>query len=85
VLALGAQGVTARLVGLNASLKDLPQVLMTEAEAGRVRHGGVVEVPGELTGLHRVLEPSGALLAVADVVRGRLAYRRVFLPDPGSK
>ena len=68
------------MVGLNDSLKDLPALQVTEAEATRVRHGGVVEVTGR-TGLHRVLEPSGALLAVAEVARGRLVYRRVLLPE----
>ena len=78
-----AQGaaVVSRLVGLNDALKDLPALTVTEAEATRVRHGGVVEVPGTVLGLHRVLEPSGALLAVAEATRGRLVYRRVFLPE----
>ena len=73
-------GAAVTLVGLNDALKDLPSLQVTEAEASRVKHGGVVEVSGK-TGLHRVLEPSGALLAVADIVRGRLLYRRVLLPE----
>jgi tRNA pseudouridine55 synthase len=73
-------GGAVTLVGLNDALKDLPSFQVTEAEAARVKHGGVVEVSGK-TGLHRVLEPSGALLAVADIVRGRLVYRRVLLPE----
>ena len=81
VVAQGAAAAEARLVGLNDSLKDLPSLIVTEAEAARVRHGGLVEVPGQLTGLHRVLEPSGALLAVAEAARGRLVYRRVLLPE----
>lgn len=80
VVAGGPALVQARLVGLNESLKDLPALQVTEAEATRVRHGGVVEVAGR-TGLHRVLEPSGELLAVAEVTRGRLVYRRVLLPE----
>lgn len=78
-----AQGpaVAARLVGLNDALKDLPELRVTEAEATRVRHGGVVEVGAQLTGLYRVIEPSGALLAVAEAARGRLVYRRVLLPE----
>ena len=81
VVAQGAAVASARLVGLNDALEDLPFLKVTEAEAARVRHGGLVEVAGQLTGLHRVLEPSGALLAVAEVSRGRLVYRRVFLPE----
>ena len=80
LLAAGPELAQSRLVGLNDSLKDLPALQVTEAEATRVRHGGVVEVTGR-TGLHRVLEPSGALLAVAEVARGRLVYRRVLLPE----
>ncbi len=70
---------TSPLVGLNDSLKDLPSLQVTDAEAARVRHGGVVEVSPTLTGVHRVIEPGGGLLAVADAVRGRLVYRRVLL------
>lgn len=78
-----AQGpaMESRLVGLNESLQDLPALQVTEAEATRVRHGGVVEVGAQLTGLHRVLESSGALLAVAEATHGRLVYRRVLLPE----
>jgi tRNA pseudouridine55 synthase len=65
-------------VSLNDSLKDLPEHRVSDAEAQRVRHGGVVEVSPTLTGVHRIIEPSGALLAVADAVRGRLVYRRVL-------
>jgi tRNA pseudouridine55 synthase len=80
VQALG-RGVAARLVGLDEALTDLPGLVVTAAEAGRVRHGGVVEVSTSRAGLHRVLDPGGALLAVAEVVQGRLVYRRVLLPD----
>jgi tRNA pseudouridine55 synthase len=68
-----------QLVGLADALSDLPRHLLTHAEAMRARHGGVVEVPPMLTGTLRVFEPSGALLAVADAVKGRLVYRRVLL------
>ena len=81
VVAQGAAVAASRLVGLNDSLKDLPALTVSEAEATRVRHGGLVEVSGQLTGLHRVLETSGALLAVAEATRGRLVYRRVLLPE----
>ena len=70
---------SSTLVSLNDSLKDLPEHRVSDAEAQRVRHGGVVEVSPTLTGVHRIIEPSGALLAVADAVRGRLVYRRVLL------
>ena len=75
-----AQGktVASRLVGLSDSLKDVPAHHLTEAEAARARHGGVVEVAPTLTGTLRVFEPSGALLAIADAVKGRLVYRRVL-------
>lgn len=81
VVAQGAPLARARLVGLNDSLSDLPALSVTQAEAGRVKHGGLVEVPGQRTGLHRVLDPAGALISVAEVTRGRLVYRRVFLPE----
>ncbi len=80
VVALGP-AVAPRLVGLSDSLKDVPSLQLTEAEASRARHGGVVEVPEALTGLLRVFEPNGSLLALADAVKGRLVYRRVLLPD----
>lgn len=70
---------TSTLVGLNDSLKDLPELQVNDVEAARVRHGGVVEVSPSLTGVYRVIEPNGSLLALADAVRGRLVYRRVLL------
>jgi tRNA pseudouridine55 synthase len=75
-----AQGpaVASRLVGLSDSLKDVPAHQLTEAEASRARHGGVVEVAAGLTGTLRVFEPNGTLLAIADAVKGRLVYRRVL-------
>jgi tRNA pseudouridine55 synthase len=72
------QAVAPRIVGLSDSLKDVPALHLTEAEAARARHGGVVEVAPSLTGVLRVFEPSGALLAIADAVKGRLVYRRVL-------
>ena len=70
-----------RVVGSSDALKDLPVVTLSAAEAERARHGGVVEVAASLTGTHRVLEPSGALLAIADAGKGRLAWRRVLTRD----
>ncbi len=80
VVAQGA-AVAPRLVGLSESLKDVPALHLTEVEAGRARHGGVVEVAPTVLGLHRVFDPGGKLLALADVVKGRLVYRRVLLVD----
>lgn len=77
VQALGPKAA-ARLVPLVDALADLPEVQVTEAEAARVRHGGVVEVASPKAGVVRVMGPGGVLLAVADVQRGRLVYRRVL-------
>jgi len=49
------------------------------AEAQRVSHGVPVEVPAGLPGRVRVMGPDGALLAVAEVVAGRLRYLRVLV------
>lgn len=71
----------ARLVSMADALVDVPALPVTAAEAERVRHGGVVEVPASLTGLHRVVGPGDELLALADAERGRLKYRRVLTRD----
>jgi tRNA pseudouridine55 synthase len=75
-----AQGAAleARLVSVADALADVPALAVTAREAERVRHGGVVEVPASLSGLHRVVGPGGELLALADAERGRLRYRRVL-------
>jgi tRNA pseudouridine55 synthase len=70
-----------RLVPMSEALADLPSLVVTLAEAARVRHGGVVEVPAALQGLHRVLGPHQELLALAEAERGRLKYRRVLTRD----
>lgn len=67
-----------RLVPVALALADLPALTVTADEAARVRHGGLVEVPRPAPGLHRVLGPAGELLAVAEIDRGRLVYRRVL-------
>jgi tRNA pseudouridine55 synthase len=72
------ESVPPRLIGLDLALSDLPELVLTEAEAARARHGGLVEVPPSVQGLLRVKAPGGALIAVAEVARGRLVYRRVF-------
>lgn len=84
VLAQGT-AVLSRLVGLNDSLKDIAELRVNAAEAERVRHGGLVEVSKQHSGLYRVIEPAGELLAVAEAVRGRLVYRRVLLPEQASR
>ncbi|MBL8911388.1 MAG: tRNA pseudouridine(55) synthase TruB [Archangium sp.] len=70
---------SAKLVSLSDALKDVPELKLSAVEAGRVKHGGLVEVPASLTGVHRVIDPSGALLAIAEAVKGRLVYRRVLV------
>jgi tRNA pseudouridine55 synthase len=67
-----------RLVTLDQALADLPELVLGAAEAERVRHGGLVEVPPPVQGLLRAKGPGGELLAVAEAVRGRLVYRRVL-------
>jgi tRNA pseudouridine55 synthase len=67
-----------RLVSLADALADVAELVVTAAEAERVRHGAVVEVAPSLTGLFRVLGPGRELLALAEAVRGRLRYRRVL-------
>jgi tRNA pseudouridine55 synthase len=76
-----AQGpaVASRLVGLSDALSDIPELKITAVEAARVKLGGAVEVALTLTGLHRIVEPTGTLLAIADAVKGRLVYRRVLI------
>jgi tRNA pseudouridine55 synthase len=66
-----------KLVGLQDALVDMPSVQVTAAQAQKVVHGGLVEVPPR-AGLFRVLGPGGELLAVAEAERGRLTYKRVF-------
>lgn len=67
-----------RLVGINDALVDIPSLQLNAVEAARARHGGVVELSRSLSGLHRVLDAQGGLLALAEVEKGRLVYRRVL-------
>jgi len=67
-----------RLVPVSEALVDLPAVRVSAADAERVSHGVPVEAPS-LPGRVRVVGPSEALLAVAEVVRGRLRYLRVLV------
>lgn len=78
VVSAGAT-IGPRLLGLNDALVELPLLTLTDAEAARVRHGGVVEVSSQLHGVHRLVDASGALLALAEAQGGRLVYRRVLV------
>jgi tRNA pseudouridine55 synthase len=78
--ALAKEGVLAsRLVSMSDALVELPAVRVSVAEAERVSHGVPVEVPVGQPGRVRVMGPDGALLAVAEVVAGRLRYLRVLV------
>ena len=78
--ALAGEGaLTPRLVTMSDALVELPEVRVGAAEAQRVSHGVPVEVPAGLPGRVRVMGPDGALLAVAEVVAGRLRYLRVLV------
>ena len=66
-----------KLVPMGEALKEMPALTVSEAVAPKVLHGGVVELSGP-PGLHRILSPSGELLAIAEIDRGRLKYRRVM-------
>jgi tRNA pseudouridine55 synthase len=74
----GVAAAAGRLVSLEDALAFLPEVKTTAAEAERVRHGGVVEVPRPDAAVVRVTGPSGEVLALAEVKRGRLVYKRVL-------
>lgn len=73
---LGASAVQS-LVSMEEALREMPAFTVSAAEVSRVLHGGVVELAGP-AGVHRVLSPSGQLLAIAELVGGRLKYRRVM-------
>ncbi|RKH10690.1 tRNA pseudouridine(55) synthase TruB [Corallococcus sp. CA053C] len=70
--------VAGRLVSLGEALTELPSVRVNAEDARRVSHGVPVEV-SPLPGKVRVLGPDDALLAMAEVVGGRLRYLRVFV------
>jgi tRNA pseudouridine55 synthase len=80
-LAQGPEGlaaVRARLLSPADMLPELPALRVSAADAVKVGHGLPLPVHVESRGRVRVLGPSGALLAVADVREGRLAYVRVL-------
>jgi tRNA pseudouridine55 synthase len=74
----GPDAVAGRLASVDESLAFLPEVATTAAEADRVKHGGVVEVARPDCSLVRVTAPDGAVLALAEVRRGQLVYKRVL-------
>jgi tRNA pseudouridine55 synthase len=77
-LARTPEALAKRLVPISQALTDLPAVRVSAADAARVSHGVPVEAPAH-PGRVRVVDPSDALLAVAEVVRGRLRYLRVLV------
>ncbi|MBN9683400.1 MULTISPECIES: tRNA pseudouridine(55) synthase TruB [unclassified Corallococcus] len=77
LVSLSREAVAGRLVSLADALTDLPVVRVNAEEARRVLHGVPVEV-APVPGRVRVLGPDDALLAMAEVVGGRLRYHRVF-------
>ncbi len=74
----GAEAVAGKLASLDESLAFLPEVKTNEAEADRVKHGGVVEVARPDEAMVRVTGPTGEVLALAEIRRGRLVYKRVL-------
>ncbi len=77
-LAQEREPVVRRLLTMAQALTHLPAIRVSAAEATRVSHGVPLEaapVPGRV----RVLGPDDRLLAVAEVVKGRLSYLRVLV------
>jgi tRNA pseudouridine55 synthase len=69
--------VARKLLSLSEALAHLPSLRVSAADAARVTHGVPLEAP-PMAGRLRVLGPDEALLAVAEVVKGRLSYLRVL-------
>lgn len=76
-LAQDRAAVARRLLSVSEALANLPSLSVSAADATRVSHGVPLEAPA-MPGRLRVLGPEGRLLAVAEVVRGRLRYLRVL-------
>lgn len=76
-LAQDPGAVARRLLPISEALAQLPALRVGAADATRVSHGVPLEAP-PMPGRIRVLGPEGALLAVAEVVKGRLRYLRVL-------
>jgi tRNA pseudouridine55 synthase len=69
------------LITISDALKDFPAVLLSEKESSRVLHGNQVLCPLSLadsTGLFRLQDQAGRLLAVARSVSGMLKPELVF-------
>ncbi len=69
-----------QLVSIEAALAELPELKLSAADAVKVQHGGLVEVGLADGGPVRLVDPASTLLAIADVLHGRLKYRRVLNP-----
>lgn len=76
-LAQDKAAISRKLVPISEALAHLPSLRVSAADAARVTHGVPLEAP-PMPGRIRVLAPDGALLAVAEVVQGRLSYLRVL-------
>lgn len=74
----GVQKLRHRLVPLENALSEMPALSVSEKEEEKVLCGWPLEVAGQ--GQVRVLNSQGKLLAVADIEKGRLKYRRVMVP-----
>jgi len=78
VEAEGPESITPVLVPIEAALAELPAVTVTDAEAVKVIHGVPLETHAQVAGKLRVMSERGALLAIAEIDRGRLRYARVL-------
>ncbi len=65
------------LVSMVDALRELPAVVVHEAEVEKVKHG-VALGAGPARGRVRVMAPGGQLLAIAEAAQGRLKYMRVL-------
>ncbi len=70
--------VGRHLVTIEDALAELPELRVDAGGATHVSHGVPLEVSMSNGGPIRVVGPAGRLLALADVERGRLKYRRVL-------
>lgn len=84
VLEGGAAALAPHLVPLGRAVEHLPALRLDARSAERVKHGVPLEVPpGDAPAAGpgapvRLLGPEDRLLALAEVVAGRLRYLRVF-------
>ncbi len=75
----GPAVASGRLISLENAVSGLPDLVVDEAAARKVRCGGAVTVSNP-PDTYRVSDSAGRLLAIADVVDNKLKYRRVFAP-----